>query len=160
MCNFVILFSVQNVCRNLRPTSGGVWELTVLPFSRSSSILDQEKRCCVVLVEKRYVTHALPSATPCVWKKKSSGNNFLPKKETCLAVYCGLSKNREAVWVGQFTAGRRLAKSQDGMTATGRWRLKPIHRDLWLIESTEHREETRKKKKLTLWKQKKMKHSE
>ena len=90
-----------------------------------------------------------------VFEKKSSGNNFLPKKETCLAVYCGLSKNREAVWVGQFTAGRRLAKSQDGMTATGRWRLKPIHRDLWLIESTEHREETRKKKKLTLWKQKK-----
>jgi len=84
MCNFVILFSVQNVCRNLCPTSGGVWELAVLPFSRSSSILDQEKSCCVVLVEKRYVTHALPScATPCVGKR-NSGNNFLPKNKTCL----------------------------------------------------------------------------
>ena len=110
MCNFVILFSVQNVCRNLCPTSGGVWELAVLPFSRSSSILDQEKSCCVVLVEKRYVIHALPSATPCVGKK-NRGNNFLPKKETCLAVYCRLSKNRQTVWMGQFTAGRRLAKS-------------------------------------------------
>ena len=80
LCNFVILFSVQNVCRNLCPTSGGVWELAVLPFSRSSSILDQEKSCCVVLVEKRYVIHTLPSATPCVGKKKQR-QQFFTKKE-------------------------------------------------------------------------------
>ena len=32
LCNFVISFSVQNVCRNLRSASGGVWLLAVLPF--------------------------------------------------------------------------------------------------------------------------------
>ena len=79
------------MCRNLCPTSGGVWELAVLPFSRSSSILDQEKRCCVVLVEKRYVAHALPSATPCVGEK-TAATIFYQKRKLALRCTAGFPK--------------------------------------------------------------------
>ena len=69
LCNFVTSFSVQNVCRNLHPASGGFWELA---FAFFSSILDQES-CCIILVEKIYLghmqAHSLSSATPRAGKK-------------------------------------------------------------------------------------------
>jgi len=35
LCNFVTSFSVQNVCRNLHPASGGFWELAFAFFSEA-----------------------------------------------------------------------------------------------------------------------------